>query len=73
VTELSKSSADKSKISSLYNLATMSGAVGGSLGGALLSHVMRLQSIFLVWVAVLLVAAVTIAVREAMSRRATAD
>jgi len=73
VTELSKSAADKSQISSLYNLATMSGAVGGSLGGALMSHVMRLQVIFLVWIAVLVVAAATIAVRETMSRRAKAD
>lgn len=70
VTQLSKSPANKSKVSGLYNLAGMSGGVVGSLVGGLYSTIAPVQSIYPLWIGVLAAAAVVIALR---SRKDEAD
>lgn len=47
----------KSKVAGLYNLASMTGASAGAILGGLLSKVVPLQSVFLLWLPMLLVAA----------------
>ncbi|CAN7614510.1 MFS transporter [Phenylobacterium sp. LjRoot219] len=64
MTQLSLSSANKSKISGLYNVAGMSGGVIGSMSGGLLSRVAPLQSVYVLWVAVLLATAAAIALHN---------
>jgi MFS family permease len=60
MTQLSRNSANKSKVSGLFNLAGMSGNVLGSLGGGLISAFAPLHEVYLVWIVVLLAAAVAI-------------
>lgn len=60
MTQLSQSSANKSKVSGLYNVAGMSGGVVGSMSGGLLSKVAPVQTIYVVWVLVLLATAAAI-------------
>lgn len=70
VTQLSRNPANKSKVSGLYNLAGMSGGVVGALGGGLYSAAASVQSVFLLWILVVLAAAAVIAIR---SRKGDAD
>lgn len=63
MTLLSNSSANKSKASGLFNLASMSGNLVGSLGGGALSAIGSLQSVYLIWIAVPITAAILIALR----------
>jgi predicted MFS family arabinose efflux permease len=51
----------KSKIAGLYNLASMTGASFGAIGGGLLTKIVPLQSVFLLWLIVLSVAAGAVA------------
>lgn len=55
MTQLSRTPASKSKVSGLYNVAGMSGAVVGALCGGLLSKVAPVQAIYPLWIVVLLV------------------
>lgn len=68
--ELSAAAFSKSKLASLYNLSGMVGALFGSLAGGLLSEVIGLNNMFLVWIPVLVAAALVCAVWR---RRESAD
>lgn len=54
---LSQRSEDKSKISGLFNLASMAGSFGGALLGGAISHFSGLANLFLYWIPLLLVSA----------------
>lgn len=60
MTQLSRNTANKSKVSGLFNLAGMSGNVVGSLGGGFLSAIASLHQVYLIWIAALLAAALLI-------------
>lgn len=47
----------KSKAAGLYNLASMTGSSAGALGGGLMTRLVPLQSVFLLWLPLLLAAA----------------
>lgn len=64
VTQLSRSPANKSKVSGLYNLAGMSGGVIGALGGGVYSTIAPVQSVYLLWIVIVLAAAAVIAIRS---------
>lgn len=51
----------KSKIAGLYTLASMTGASFGAVGGGLLTRIVPLQSIFLLWLGVVAIAAGAVA------------
>jgi len=51
---LSQSSEDKSKLSGLFNLASMAGSFGGTLLGGGLSYLFGLEHLFLSWIPLLL-------------------
>ncbi|WP_380872008.1 hypothetical protein ACFB49_29610 [Sphingomonas sp. DBB INV C78] len=57
----------KSKIAGLYNLASMTGSSFGAIAGGLMSRAVPLQSIYLIWLPLLLLGA--IAVRIIHQRR----
>ncbi|SFR88054.1 MFS transporter [Sphingomonas jatrophae] len=57
MTQLSRSPANKSKVSGLFNLAGMSGNMVGSLGGGILSALASLHVVYLAWIASLFAAA----------------
>ncbi len=63
MTQLSHSTANKSKVSGLFNLAGMSGNMVGSLGGGLLSILFKLREVYLLWIFALLAAALLVAWR----------
>lgn len=54
---LSQRLEDKSKISGLFNLASMAGSFGGALLGGAISHFIGLADLFLWWIPLLLVSA----------------
>lgn len=54
---LSRQPGEKSKISGLYNLAQMLGSSAGAILGGLLSKIVPIQSVFLIWVPLLLAGA----------------
>lgn len=56
--QLSRLAVSMSKVSGLYNLGNMAGALLGSLLGGLLADSVGLQPLFLVWIVPLMVAAV---------------
>lgn len=56
--QLSRLAADMSKLSGLYNLGNMAGALIGALLGGVLADVVGLQNLFLIWVGPLLAAVV---------------
>lgn len=61
--QLSRLAVDMSKLSGLYNLGNMAGALIGALLGGVLADVVGLQKLFLIWIGPLLVAAVFCRVR----------
>jgi MFS family permease len=63
--QLSRHALDKSKISGLYNLAQMSGGFFGAMIGGVLSRYFGLQKLFLIWIPILLVAALFLRWRSA--------
>jgi len=67
MTQLASNSADKSKISGLYNVAGMSGSVVGAMSGGLLSSLAAVQTIYPLWILVLLATAAVIAWRARRS------
>lgn len=68
---LGRHPADKSQVSSLYNLASMAGAFCGPLAGSALVPVVGLQAVFLCWLPVVVL--VAFALRFAGSRRGAAQ
>jgi MFS family permease len=64
MTQLSRSTANKSKVSGLFNLAGMSGSVVGALGGGLLSAVVPLRNVYLLWIGALIAAALLLCWRN---------
>lgn len=58
MTQMSEHSMDKSKISGLFNLASMLGSFSGAIVGGVLSHYVGLANLFLCWIPVVLVMAV---------------
>ena len=55
--QLGEHAMDKSKISGLFNLASMSGSFSGALLGGAISHVVGLGNLFLCWIPLVLLAA----------------
>jgi MFS family permease len=62
--QLSQLNVSKSKISALYNLGNMSGALFGALVGGLLADFIGLRVLFLMWIPVLMATGIFCAVRE---------
>lgn len=58
----------KSKAAGLYNLASMTGASAGALGGGLLTKLVPLQSVFLLWLPILTIAAVLACAHHRLGR-----
>ena len=63
MTQMSEHSMDKSKISGLFNLASMVGGFSGAMLGGVLSHYLGLANLFLCWIPVVLGMAVLCWVR----------
>lgn len=63
----------KSKVAGLYNLASMTGSSAGAILGGLLSKLVTLQSVFLLWLPLLLIAALLIRALADAPRIATGD
>jgi predicted MFS family arabinose efflux permease len=63
--QLSRMKTSMSKLSGLYNLGNMSGALAGSLLGGLLAELVGLQNLFLLWIPPLLVVALFCRIRSA--------
>lgn len=61
----------KSKAAGLYNLASMTGSAAGALGGGLLTKLVALQSVFLLWLPILGVAAGAAILRHRIARPLT--
>ncbi len=61
----------KSKAAGLYNLASMTGSSAGALGGGLLTKLVPLQSVFLLWLPLLLGGAAFAFVRHHLTRPLT--
>ncbi|WP_175997766.1 MFS transporter [Burkholderia stabilis] len=66
---LGRHPADKSQVSSLYNLASMTGAFCGPLAGSALAPVVGLPAVFLCWLPVVALAA--LALQRSRMRRTT--
>ena len=64
---LGRHPADKSQVSSLYNLASMTGAFCGPLAGSALVPIVGLPGVFRCWLPVVVL--VTFALRVATKRR----
>lgn len=64
---LGRHPADKSQVSSLYNLASMTGAFCGSLAGSALAPLVGLRAVFLCWLPVVVL--VALALRLSHGRR----
>lgn len=69
MTQMSEHSMDKSKISGLFNLASMLGGFSGAMLGGVVSHYVGLANLFLCWIPVVLVMALVCRVR-ALRRQA---
>ena len=63
MTQMSEHAMDKSKISGLFNLASMVGGFSGAMLGGVLSHYLGLANLFLCWIPVVLGMAVLCWVR----------
>jgi MFS family permease len=63
MTQMSEHSMDKSKISGLFNMASMVGGFSGALLGGVLSHYLGLANLFLCWIPVVLVMALVCRLR----------
>ncbi len=63
MTQMSEHAMDKSKISGLFNLASMVGGFSGAILGGVLSHYVGLANLFLCWIPVVLVMALVCRVR----------
>lgn len=50
----------KSKVAGLYNLASMTGSSAGALGGGLMTKILPLQTMFLLWLPILLAGAAAV-------------
>ncbi|BCL74622.1 hypothetical protein JHS3_03580 [Jeongeupia sp. HS-3] len=68
MTQLSRHSMDKSRISGLFNLASMAGAFAGAMAGSLLNRWMPVQHVFLAWIPMVLLT--TLACRVHAGRHA---
>ncbi|MGY4533068.1 MFS family permease [Pseudomonas sp. TE3786] len=63
MTQMSEHAMDKSKISGLFNLASMVGGFSGAILGGVLSHYVGLANLFLCWIPLVLVMALVCRVR----------
>lgn len=63
MTQMSEHAMDKSKISGLFNLASMVGGFSGAILGGVLSHYVGLANLFLCWIPVVLAMALVCRVR----------
>jgi MFS family permease len=63
MTQMSEHAMDKSKISGLFNLASMLGGFSGAMLGGVLSHYLGLANLFLCWIPVVLVMALVCRLR----------